>query len=450
MVNFNRRQFLFAVTAAATAGAALGMSGLEYTRHLLKRGPLEHDTLKLSNGVKAYILPNDSGLVSALLRVNYGAINEKKRGIAHLAEHLLLNGGAGPYNSDQTKEFWDRYLPSRNAWTTLEHIGIPAGLPSSKVEKLIEVGAYSIFEPRFEEKPLEEEKKRVLQEIVTRTGKPSFGDYHEYRKKLYGENHPYAYKIAGEPEIIKQATVEDVKEFWKGAKPNLLEVFLVGTVPRNIDYLIEKHFGRYARDDGVIKEIPIVRPVSNSIEFSKEASDLKEGAAELAVGWNTEARAKHKDVYAMRMLDLLLGTDSDSRLFKELSEKQGLVYGIESDYSSSKYNGYFGVSCKTGADPEKVLKGIFVVMSSMKEIPVTQEDIRIKAQNLLDNYLPELQGNSGKLDEIKKRVDTGISYEDSYRGLRQVTPQQVMDAARKYLPERGGNYVLIKRIGTSK
>ena len=89
----------------------------------------------------------------------------------------------------------------------------------------------------------------------------------------------------------------------------------------------------------------------------------------------------HDDYYSLLVYSSLLGGGMSSRLFQEIREKRGLVYGISSFSSSYTDTGVFGIYCGTGENQIQEL--IPVLCDQLNESPnsITEKEInRGKAQ----------------------------------------------------------------------
>ena len=89
----------------------------------------------------------------------------------------------------------------------------------------------------------------------------------------------------------------------------------------------------------------------------------------------------HDDFYSLLGIFITLGGGMSSRLFQEIREKRGLVYGISSFSSSYSDTGVFGIYCGTGENQIQEL--IPVLCDELNSSPnsITEKEInRGKAQ----------------------------------------------------------------------
>ena len=74
----------------------------------------------------------------------------------------------------------------------------------------------------------------------------------------------------------------------------------------------------------------------SSFRFNYENPELSTAQLGISLVAPTET---DEDNYAVSMLVKILGGDSDSRLFKSVSQKKGLAYGISANYDDYNNKG---------------------------------------------------------------------------------------------------------------
>lgn len=403
----------------------------------------------LSNGISVIVEPNDSGLTRAWFGVNYGAINEEKPGLAHLVEHLLMYGGAGPHDHLTKRELWN-VLPEWNGGSNLEWIHLYADMHPDQLEIFLEIASHSIFDPRFEEEVLNQQAKIVMEEIVEETSHPRYRDQRRFRRALYGDDHPLTFDIVGRKDVIENVQQSDLFGFTdKGFKTNLMYLLLVGEFPDDVDRVVHNYFGQHPADYGTAKQIPAVDILTENKVIGVDAPDLNKGNVTIDIAWNTDVVATHKDYFAMQVMNYLFGYSYGSRLMKEVRRERGLVYWIRSVYSPTYYNGGFSISTSTGSDPDHVLDAIFAVVTSMKEVPVTAREIEQYARHHEFWWRTKLLSNEGRMNALWGWGSGSFALRYQLRAIRSITPEDVMRVAQAYMPDQDGAYVVMKRFGSS-
>ena len=110
---------------------------------------------------------------------------------------------------------------------------------------LLDLLAEQIFYPRFDKLKINEERQRILREISDIKSHPAFDDGIIYKENFYGKNSPYIYFVPGDESLLKTFQLKDFEKFHKsGFLPNIMDIIIVGSLPKNIKQLIEKYFGK--------------------------------------------------------------------------------------------------------------------------------------------------------------------------------------------------------------
>ena len=162
-----------------------------------------------------------------------------------------------------------------------------------------------------------------------------------WQEKAYPDQ-PMGRSILGKTDIIKNISREEVKSFMMNHyNPKKMIISAAGKI--NHDDFVE-----------TIKKACTNLPsgISNSrvkanYQSGEYREDKKLEQIHLLLGF--EGLDYHNnDFYSLLVYSSLLGGGMSSRLFQEIREKRGLVYGISSFSSSYSDTGVFGIYCGTG------------------------------------------------------------------------------------------------------
>ena len=286
---------------------------------LKKEGYQEY---KLKNGLKVALLKTPTQTVSCLFRIWHSALYESKKehGIAHFLEHILVTGGTKKYNPETVKEIIGKF-GYFNAYTSLFNIYFQADILKEDLEMLLDLLAEQIFYPRFDKLKINEERQRILREISDIKSHPAFDDGIIYKENFYGKNSPYIYFVPGDESLLKTFQLKDFEKFHKsGFLPNIMDIIIVGSLPKNIKQLIEKYFGKAEKGKSKRISIPKQKNLTEPVLIESKAPELLNSD-------NPENSTAHLDIifigpndadenrYLVNFLTHILGGDSQSLLF---------------------------------------------------------------------------------------------------------------------------------------
>ena len=143
-------------------------------------------------------------------------------------------------------------------------------------------------------------------------------------KLLYPEDHPYNWQVIGSLEDLKNATVEDVRAFfrkWYG--PNNATLVIAGDFDAaQTKEWVDKYFGDLPSPDPVPDPEPM--PVTLSETRKAYHEDNFARSPELNMVFPTVEQF-HEDSYPLDMLGLLLADGKDAPLYKASSMASGLT-----------------------------------------------------------------------------------------------------------------------------
>jgi len=305
---------------------------------------------RLDNGLVVALLETPTQTISGRLRVNHGALQEEEgeEGLAHLLEHGLMTGGTEKYDPEKTDEIRSVF-GSYNATTGLDRTLFPVDMLAEDLDLYLDFVSDLAFNPRLDGARVNEEKGRALREMADTKSNPGFRDGQAYREALFGGS-PETYFIAGKESVIINATPDDLRVFHsRGYHANNMGLILVGGLPSNIEELIAKHFQEKPTGDGKKFEFPALTPLENKTILHTHAPELynhdnpQESSAQVSISFIVPP-GLHEDSYALSMVVRILGGDSNSRLFKTVSQRKGLAYGLGSSYDGVNNRGIVAIS----------------------------------------------------------------------------------------------------------
>lgn len=406
---------------------------------------------KLDNGLVVALQNTPTRTVAGELRMHYGVLDEREdeKGLSHFLEHWLCNGGSKKLKEDEEEYFRDS-IGELGAYTTVARVFFVAGMLPEDLENWLKYVSSSLFNPKFSKKVFEGEKKRVLRELGDKKSNDRFKGLNELDSLFY-KDHPRGVSIVGGEEIVKNVDLEKLISFYKrGYYPNNADLILVGGIPKNIESLIEKNFGSFSPGRNTRKTFPPIEPLKKKeiihvpCKSRINEDNPENSSAEIVIKYNGPV-SWEKDDYSTKVMNQIFGGGGRySRLINRLGLEEGLAYEINS-FGSCVYNAAeMGVRAVVPAkNIGSAIKIIFEEMDRMKTEKVNKRKIEAVRKKIRYNQIKESESPVGNLAVIESYLDEGITSEKVLEGFDKVTPESVLEAARKYLPDRvNGKYIL--------
>ncbi|NPE27205.1 insulinase family protein [Methanococcoides sp. SA1] len=372
----------------------------------------------LDNGLTVLFEKRDVDVTIVMLGVRYGSGYDsvEEKGMAHFIEHLCFKG-TEKRNTKEIAEELEGVGGEMNAFTSDDVTAYHVKLPSKHLGLAMDVIFDIFFNPIFPEEDVERERQVVFEEIKMYNDNPRAHVLNKIKENLYEE--PFGYCGLGRAEVVRGMTREQLK-----GKHD--EVYVpensVLTVVGNNDFeeivaLAEKLTPSIEKKEEVGKPTIIIR----NVESEEKKGDLHQ--ANVALGFHFP-KSGDRDRYAAEIFSAVLGEGMSSRLFTEVREKRGLVYGVKSDLDSGKDHGYMIIWA--GTDPAKVgeVKEIcleeFHKMKDLTQSELEKAKVQVKGnwkvdgegcgETALNLLIEEVEGDAEEYYKYEERIDeVGLS-----------------------------------------
>lgn len=263
-------------------------------------------------------------------------------GLAHFSEHMAFKGTETRSAKELTLAI-ESGGGQANACTTEDYTVYEAQGEAGLMPVLIEVLADMVWHSTFPENEIALERDVIGEEITMIRETPSDHINDLLAAALWPE-HPLGQSISGSLESIESIDRACLLQFAK--EHHFRHDIVIATAgPMSADAILEvllpllpKTFNAPAA-----RANPPLSPSREIIEC-RPTDQLQ-----LAIAWHTPGRHA-PERHALRLLSLILGESSSSRLFTELREERGLCYQVGSELSLFEETG--ALQILAGLDPE--------------------------------------------------------------------------------------------------
>ncbi len=386
---------------------------------------MDFKTTKLSNGLRV-IMSRNTNITTAtiMVYVNVGLNWEPDdlNGIAHFVEHMFFKGTKKRPSQLIIASELSKYGASKNAYTSEEHTCYHIEVVDKHLSEIIEILGDIITNSLYRSEDIEIEKNVVINELHQRM-------IATRKNKLFVKNFfkglPLSRDIGGTDNNVKQFNRSIVLAFLnKFYTPENMVISVAGNFT-SFEWLhkkLKEHFdsnfhNHYVDNSEIFKKTlrdlteyksqwePILKlaqtPSLSNFNVNKinhhylpdeQSPHTQIKIAFLGIKYNDD------DKFKARMIADILGGGMESRLFQEVRNKYGLVYGIGSYVEEYDFNGIFLINYSCNHDVKtqyKILELIKKNIDKLKNEPVTQEEYdnsiscyeNINRKNLSDSYI---------------------------------------------------------------
>lgn len=282
----------------------------------------------LPNGLRLLVHEDKSTplvAVNTLYDVGSRDENPERTGFAHLFEHLMFGG------SKHIKKFDDIVQHAggeSNAFTSFDITNFYITLPAQNLETAFWLESDRMLALNINKKTLSTQQKVVVEEFKETTLDEPYGDVWHHLNPMLWEKHPYKTPIIGEkPEHIAEATLDDVKSFYKKYYcPNNAIITVSGNVnAQEVLAQVEKWFGEIPKGETPTRKMPEETPQTAQ---KRKTLDGNVPIAMLYMTFHAPARTS-PDYAASDVLTDILANGTSSRLYRRLLKEKRIFSEID-------------------------------------------------------------------------------------------------------------------------
>ena len=145
----------------------------------------------------------------------------------------------------------------------------------------------------------------------------------------------------------------------------------------------------------------------------------------------------HKDYYAFKILNTVLGGYFGSRLMSNIREDKGYTYGIGSNLISLYNSGYFFISSQIGVEYCRMaISEIYKEIKRLQEEKVNASELELVKNYILGSFLRSIDGPFALAEMSRILIEYNLDnnyFSDYTDRINSITPDEIMDTAQKYL-----------------
>jgi predicted Zn-dependent peptidase len=348
-------------------------------------------------------------------------------GVSHLIEHLLFKGTERRTGREITEAI-ESVGGQLNAFTSKEYTCYYARVLDEHLPLAIDVLSDMFFSSLFAPEDIEKEKQVVEEEIRMFEDTPD-EIIHDLFTQTIWDGHPLGRPVIGTLESVRNLTREKVLDYYRNyySPPHIVVAAAGNADHEQIVDLLGPSFSNVSQKP---KEHHVTPPKPHP-GFKIFYKDLEQ--VQVCIGVPGPDQYDER-IYALQILNNVLGGDAGSRLFQKIREERGLVYSVYSYYSVFQDAGLITVYAGTSPSKlEEVLELIQKELESIAKEGITQEELEKTKEQIKGSLFLALESVStrmqrlGKFELMYKRY---LSPEEIIGKILRVTREDVLDLAR--------------------
>ncbi len=391
----------------------------------------------LDCGMPVYLLRDtELPIVNMTAIVRAGSVYEPaaRSGLSGMVGSVLRSGGAGgmtPEIMDDELEFMASAVESS--------IGSDIGTVSltalkKNFSRTLQIFSDVLQRPDFNEKRIEINRRQTIENLRRQNDDPKEIAGREINRAIY-TGHPLGVITSFESisSITRQDLVDYHRRFFR------------------LDNMILSVSGDFDRT-ALLKELNAAfKPVKYSStlalpdvpqpkqEFQGQVlygkKDVNQSVIRMGhLGLNKDTT----DIYAVRLLDYILGGSFTSRLTMEIRTNQGLAYSVGSHFDiGRRFTGSFIAETETKAESTaKAINLMKMIITGMTKEPVSDTELNAAREYIINSFMFGFTNPASIVSQRARLEYYGYpdGYLEQYRdNIAKVTKADILAAARKYL-----------------
>lgn len=314
----------------------------------------------------------------------------QENGISHFIEHMVFKGSS-KRSAAQIAEAIDGVGGQINAFTTREYTCFYTKTLDAHAELAMDVLADMIFNPKLDEKDMELEKRVVYEEINMYEDYPEDYVYDLYYGAVWGDT-PMGRTVLGTPQTLSEMTPNMMHNYMRTHYTvNNMIISVSGSFDDMFFDKLEEYFGGY--------DVRLPKPDMPKAEFKKgivlKEKDIEQ--VQLVVGFDS-IDIFDESVYSLLIFNNIFGCGMSSRLFRNIREKEGLVYSVSAGHSAYIGTGSFDIAA--GMSPEnleRVCELINNEINIIKRDKLTKDEIERSKEMLKGSYILSYESSGARM-----------------------------------------------------
>ena len=384
---------------------------------------------KLRNGLTILFERRDVPVTTVMLATKYGSAYEsiEEKGIAHFMEHLCFKG-TEKRTVNQVVDEVEKIGGELNAFTHEEITTYYVKLPSEHLGIAMDVIFDIFFNASFPDDEVEREANVICEEIKMYKDNPRMHVLEKIKENLYEK--PFGDFGAGSQEGVRGMTRKQLFDRHREMYvPSNSVLCVVGNNEFDeVISLAEKLTSQNPELRSQISEIrgggensdrlKIPEIVKKSVRDSEKRAGIEQ--MNLAIGFHFP-HSGEDGRYVAEVFSAILGQGMSSKLFSEVREKRGLVYGIKSDLDMGKNYGYMIIWA--GTDPSKEKEVVEICLKEFRKMgDISEEELAVAKVQVVGNRQVESEGSSETavgliMEEISGDAENYYKYKEKINAV---------------------------------
>ena len=359
---------------------------------------------------------------------------KKYEGLASLTTELLTKGTESRSASVIADEV-DYLGASLSSGSDYDAIYISTYSLKKYFDSVFAIAADVILNPAFQEAELNRIKEQRINSLLSMSDDGDYISENIFRSEVY-KGSPYSLQSEGSKISVPNITTDLAREYYtRYFRPDNLIIAMVGDIsPEEAILKINTELNFKNIEKTLYPEIKSPENISGSRVYLYD----KKGAVQSSIKVGHQGiKRNNPDYITLSVMNTLLGGNFSSRINKNLREDKGYTYGSRSSFNCQRFSGDFSVSTEVKNEvTADTIKEIIKEIKLLRKEEAGKNELK-SVKNYLTGIFPlQLETPNAVAQKVLslKLNDLPSDYYNKFiKEINDVTPEQIHEAADKYL-----------------
>jgi predicted Zn-dependent peptidase len=369
--------------------------------------------------------------------------NESNNGISHFIEHMVFKG-TRKRSAKKISEDIEAYGGYLNAFTSKENTCFYGRGLERNLDRTFNVISDMVQNPLFKQIHIKKESGVVIDELLDINDNPEELIFDKFEEVLFSGNN-LSLPIIGTEKNLRSFNSSSLHKFHTQnySVDNLL-ISASGSVNHDELIALTKKYFKNTKQHGIPKRSVFLKSSPSEFLVEKDIQQVHSIIGRETVGYNDERRL------LLKVLSILLGEGSSSRLFQAVREKLGITYQINSFLNSYNDVSAFGVYFSTNdKQADKVVNIIFREFKKLREKKVSQKELSRVKEYLKGSIILGLENTSNRMIRMANSIiyyNRIITVEEILNKIDLISSDDIMEISNQYLPEKDFTRIFVRSV----
>jgi zinc protease len=403
---------------------------------VMARADVTIQDVKSDSGVSAWLVEDYSVPIISIRFAFEGGSSQDPAGKEGLANLMtgLFDEGAGDLDSEAFQVRLDDAGAEMRFSATRDGIYGSMRMLADQKDEAFELLRMAIEQPRFDQAPIDRIRAQVLSGIIAAERDPDTQAQQKWAQALY-PGHPYSRPDEGTRQSIATITADDLRAFHTAnfARDGL-HVAVVGAIDaQTLRRELDRLFGKLPAKQALTPVADVDPKFGQQLQVTYDQPQTS-----LQMAYPGMKRTDPAFYAAALMNEILGGGTFTSQLFREVREKRGLAYSVNSGLMNREHASALVVATATRSDRAAETLGVIRdVVKRMAEQGPSEAELAAAKKHVIGAYAISNLNSSGAIAAtlLQLQLDKlGIDYMDRRAFyLDAVTLDEVRAVAKRLL-----------------